>query len=67
MAPTGMLFAFSLARCIRYSIEEDRIQPASAPERVRASRLPVDCVLFEVGVDGAAYGRIEVFGAEAFE
>ena len=31
------------------------------------SSLPVDGVLFEVGVDGAAYGRIEVFGAEAIE
>jgi hypothetical protein len=31
------------------------------------SRLPIDSVLFEVGVHGAAYGRIEVCGAEAFE
>jgi len=31
------------------------------------SRLPADSVLLEVGVHGAAYGRIEVFDAEAFE
>jgi hypothetical protein len=31
------------------------------------SRLPVDCVLCEVGVHGAAYGRIEVCYAEAIE
>ena len=30
-------------------------------------RFPVERVLFEVGVHGAAYGRIEVFGAEAIE
>ncbi len=31
------------------------------------SRLPADGVLFEVGVHSAAYGRIEVCGAEAFK
>ena len=30
-------------------------------------RLPVDSVLFEVGVHRAAYGRIEVGGTEAIE
>ena len=33
----------------------------------RSLRLPADRVLFEVGVNGAAYRRIEVGGAEAFE
>jgi hypothetical protein len=31
------------------------------------SRLPVDRVLFEIGVHGAAYSRIEVCGAKAFK
>ena len=35
--------------------------------RLAFSRLPVNRVLFEVGVNGAAYRRIEVGGAEAFE
>ena len=35
--------------------------------RLAFSRLPVDSVVFEVGVNGAAYRRIEVGGAEAFE
>ena len=34
---------------------------------VAVSRLPVDSVLFEVGVNGAAYCRIEVGGTEAIE
>jgi hypothetical protein len=34
---------------------------------VAFSRLPVDRVLFEVGIHGAAYRRIEVGGAEAIE
>ena|SRR5262249_55662380 len=31
------------------------------------SRLPADRVLFQIGVHGAAYSRIEVCGAEVFE
>ena len=31
------------------------------------SRLPANCVLFEIGVHGAAYRRIEVCGAKAIE
>ena len=38
-----------------------------ARECDRALKLPVDSVLFEVGVHSAAYGRIEVGGTEAIE
>jgi hypothetical protein len=31
------------------------------------SRVPADPVLFEIGIHGAAYRRIEVGGAEAIE
>ena len=36
-------------------------------ERLAFSRLPLNSVVFEVGVHRAAYRRIEVGGAEAFE
>src|SRR6266446_3082920 len=48
----------------------DKSPPNYSPVAVRSpafSRLPVDRVLFDVGVHGAAYGRIEVCGAEAIE
>jgi hypothetical protein len=64
-----MLSVFRSVQFTQYSIEEGRIEykPSSGPERVAASRLPINRVLFEVGVYGAAYRRIEVGGAEAFE
>ena len=64
-----MRSAFRSAQFIQYSIEQGRIEykPSYGPEKVEASRLPINRVLFEVRVHGAAYGRIEVCGAEAFE
>ena len=41
--------------------------PESLEPSLAFSRLPADGVLFEVGVHSAAYGRIEVCGAEAFK
>jgi hypothetical protein len=43
--------------------------PANAIQQrfVAFSRLPVDSVLFEIGVHRAAYRRIEVGGTEAIE
>jgi hypothetical protein len=64
-----MLSGFRSVQFTQYSIEEGRIEykPSSGPERVAASRLPIDRVLFKVGVHGGAYGRIEICGAEAFD
>ena len=65
----GDAFRIQMVQFTQCSIDEGRIEykPSSGPERVAASRLPINCVLFEVGVNSAAYGRIEVCGAEAFE
>ena len=69
MAPTETLSAFGSVQFTQYSIEQGRIEYrfSSGPERVATSRPPINRVLFEVGVHRAAYGRIEVCGAEAFE
>jgi hypothetical protein len=40
---------------------------AVSPRSLAFSRLPADGVLFEISVHSAAYGRIEVCGAEAFK
>lgn len=59
------------------SYDDGLLTPAAVDSRQRIiatslygrllSRLPADRVLFEVGVHGAAYGGIEVCGAEAIK
>jgi hypothetical protein len=49
------------------AIDSGSLRRAIQQWLVAFSRLPVDSVLFEVGVDGAPNRRIEVGGTEAIE
>jgi hypothetical protein len=49
------------------AIDSQSLRTAIRQRLAAFSRLPVDRVLFDVSVHGAAYRRIKVFAAEAFE